>query len=40
MSEREVPRRFKSEIGMTPCCSLLRARLNLTCQMLAEKIVG
>jgi len=36
MSERNFLRRFKNEIGMTPSDYLLRARLNLSCQMLVE----
>ncbi|MFM0098560.1 helix-turn-helix domain-containing protein [Paraburkholderia nemoris] len=36
MSERNFLRRFKNEIGMTPSDFLLRARLNLSCQMLVE----
>ncbi|MFM0513852.1 GlxA family transcriptional regulator [Paraburkholderia sp. RL17-373-BIF-A] len=36
MSERNFLRRFKNEIGMTPSDYLLRARLNLSCQMLIE----
>ncbi|RKF51026.1 GlxA family transcriptional regulator [Paraburkholderia fungorum] len=36
MSERNFLRRFKNEIGLTPSDYLLRARLNLSCQMLVE----
>lgn len=36
MSERNFLRRFKMEMGLTPSEYLQRARLNLTCRLLAE----